>query len=195
MKIRRADLPPTGIGWASQPSNAGTVARLFPDQPWVWSAERAPYWRDIDQEWVVVADLALVGQPSVHPRWVGGFVRGGVAAGLWQSLPAGTRLRFAHRGVGSDLQHEDTAAISLVWRRGPLLQCAVPESTRLAERQPPLWALLATALIVPVSDPLARGLASPERVIDRARSAAAEALAAIRLDPEPMSAPVAALVT
>ena len=193
MKIRRADLPPTGIGWASQPAHAGTVARLFPEQPWVWTAERAAYWREPESDWVVVADLALVGEPPVQVRWVGGYVRGGVAAGLWQALPAGTRLRFAHRGVAGDLRQQDTSALSLVWRRGPLLRCAVAESTGLADRQPPLWALLATALIAPASDPLARGLASPEAVIDRARSAAARALAGLRLDSEaPAAAPFAA---
>ena len=184
MKIRRSDLPPTGIGWASQPAHAGTVARLFPEQPWVWSAERAAYWREPESDWVVVADLALVGEPPVQARWVGGYVRGGVAAGLWQALPAGTRLSFAHRGVAGDLRQQDASALSLVWRRGPLLRCAVAESIGLADRQPPLWALLATALIAPASDPLARGLASPEAVVDRARSAAASALAALRLDSE-----------
>jgi hypothetical protein len=193
MKIRRAALPPTGIGWASQPAHAGTVARLFPEQPWVWTAERAAYWREPESDWVAVADLALVGEPPVQVRWVGGYVRGGVAAGLWQALPAGTRLRFAHRGVARDLRPQDMSALSLIWRRAPLLRCSVAESTGLADRQPPLWALLATALIAPASVPLARGLASPEAVIDRARSAAARALAGLRLDSEaPAAAPFAA---
>ena len=185
MRIRTAEVPPTGIGWASQPSRLATVAALFPDQPWLWATEQATYWAEVDQEWIVVTDLALVGEPPVRPRWVGGFVRGGVGAGLWQILPAGTRLRFVRRGVGLDHQLRDVASLSLAWGRGLTLRCAVAEHNRRPEQQPPLWALLATALIAPLGDPLARGLAAPDNIIDDARAAAAEALAAIRPTSEP----------
>lgn len=187
MKIRTAEMPPTGIGWASQPSRPATIAALFPNQPWVWTAKRSAYWADVHQEWVVVADLALAGQPPVHPRWVGGFVQGGVREGLWHILPAGTRLRFVRRGVALDHHEQEVAALSLAWGRGPMLRCSVAEHGDGSDLQAPLWALLATALIAPIDDPLARGLASPDRIIDRARTAAANALAAIRLTPDPTS--------
>jgi len=189
MRIRTADMPPTGIGWASQPSRLTTVAALFPDQPWVWADARAPYWQDVDREWIVVTDLALMSEPPVHPRWVGGFVRAGVGAGLWQILPAGTRLRFVRRNVGTDHQLTDAASLSLAWGRGLTLRCAVAEHNRRPEQQPPLWALLATALIAPAVDPLSRGLAAPEPIIEAARAAAAEALAAIHSLPDPMPVP------
>lgn len=188
MKIRTDEIPPTGIGWASQPSRRSTVAALFPNQPWVWTARRSAYWAGVHQEWVVVVDLALAGQSSVHPRWVGGFVRGGVDAGLWKILPAGTRLRFVRRGVALDHRDQEVAALTLAWGRGPMLRCSVAERSDGSDLQAPLWALLATALIAPIDDPLARGLASPDMIIGRARVAAAKALSAIRLYPEPTAA-------
>lgn len=184
MKIRTAEIPPTGIGWASQPSKTATITALFPNQPWVWTAKRSTYWADVNHEWVAVADLALAGQPPVHPRWVGDFVRGGVHAGLWQILPAGTRLRFVRRGVALDHHQQEVATLSLALGRGPMLRCSVAERGHNPDLQAPLWALLATALIAPIDDPLARGLASPDSIIERARAAAADALAAIRLTPD-----------
>ena len=179
MRIYRSDVPPMGAGWAAQPSGAEEVRELFPDQPWLWEPEESAYWRAVHREWIVLTELALAGRPAAYPRWVGPYARGG--QGLWQLLPAGTSLRFVRRGVGTSRTMQPFAMLSLATDRQQTLRCAVAEQGRVAPgRQPPLWALLATALIVPAEHPLATGQARHEPLIDRASEAADAALAALR---------------
>jgi len=177
VKINRSDIPPMGAGWAAQPSSAADVRALFPDQPWLWQPEGDPYWRTVSREWTVTAELALVGRPAVYPRWADRYARGG--AGLWQLLPAETPLTFMRRGSSAGRSMESIAMISLATDRQQTLRCAVAEAGGAARRQPPLWALVATALITPADHPLATGNASVAEVIERASTAAAGALDAL----------------
>lgn len=184
MRIYRSDVPPTGAGWAAQPSKATQVRELFPDQPWLWEPEESAYWGTVQREWIVLTDLALVGRPASWPRWVGPYARAG--QGLWQLLPAGTSLRFVRRGVGTGRTMQPFAMLSLATGRQKTLRCAVAAQGRVVpSRQPPLWALLATALIAPGDHPLATGQARLEPLIARAGEAADAALAALR--PQPAS--------
>lgn len=177
VRIHRSDLPPMGAGWAAQPSNADEVRAMFPEQPWLWESRESSYWRTVPGEWMVVTDLALVGRPAIYPRWVGPYARGG--EGLWQLLPAGTSLRFVRRGISRGRSLEPFAMVSLATDRHQTLRCAVAEQGRAPALQPPLWALLATALIVPVDHPLASAQFRFEPLIARAAKAADAALAAL----------------
>ncbi len=178
MRIQRSDLPPMGAGWAAQPSDADEVRAMFPEQRWLWESEESAYWRTVPGEWIVVTDIALVGRPAVYPRWVGPYARGG--QGLWQLLPAGTSLRFVRRGISRGRGLQPFAMISLATDRQQTLRYAVAEQGRAPDLQPPLWALLATALIAPADHPLATAQARFEPLIARAAKAADAALAALR---------------
>lgn len=178
MKIYRSDIPPMGAGWAAQPSGADEIRTLFSEQPWLWQPEGDPYWRSVQGAWTVLSELALVGRPAVYPRWVGPYARGG--QGLWQLLPAGTSLRFVRRGVSAGRSMQPFAMISLATDRQQTLRCAVAEQGRAPGLQPPLWALLTTALIAPADHPLATGQAQIEPLLARTTEAAEAALSALR---------------
>lgn len=166
-----------GAGWAAQPSDADEVRAMFPEQPWVWESEASAYWGTVPGEWIVVTDMALVGRPAVYPRWVGPYARGG--QGLWQLLPAGTSLRFVRRGTSTGRSLQPFAMISLATDRKQTLRYAVAEPGRAPDLQPPLWALLATALIAPADHALATAQARLEPLIAHAAEAADAALAAL----------------
>jgi hypothetical protein len=168
-----------GAGWAAQPSDRDEVRAMFPELPWLWEAETSAYWHAIPEDWIVVTDMALVGRPAVYPRWVGTYARGG--QGLWRLLPAGTSLRFLRRGISSGRSMQPFAMISLATDRQQTLRYAVAEPGAAPDLQPPLWALLATALIAPADHPLATARARVEPLIARAAAAAEAALEALRL--------------
>jgi hypothetical protein len=177
VRIHRSDLPPMGAGWAAQPSDGDEVRAMFPELPWLWESDTSAYWHSIPSEWIVVTDMALVGRPAVFPRWVGPYARGG--HGLWRLLPAGTSLRFVRRGISTGRSMQPFAMISLATDRQETLRYAVAEQGRMPDLQPPLWALLATALIAPADHPLATAQARFEPLIARAAKAADAALAAL----------------
>lgn len=179
MRIYRGDLPPMGAGWAAQPNDSDEVRAMFPELPWLWEAETSAYWHAIPDAWIVVTDLALVGRPAVFPRWVGPYANGG--QGLWRLLPAGTSLRFIRRGISAGRSMQPFAMISLATDRQETLRYAVAEQGGTPHLQPPLWALLASALIAPADHPLATAQARVEPLIARATAAADAALKALRL--------------